>query len=126
MGWDLKLRERIQPMSQSRGALGLLIAGAMELHTSQVSAQEAGHSQEVQIYAGEIFGDRLTETAISGSTPRLNDADTIGFRYNYHYNERFGPQLQVGYSPRVTTGHVESGNTDGVIVGCDIDLVWNI
>jgi opacity protein-like surface antigen len=68
----------------------------------------------------------LTNTAISGSTPRLNDAETIGFRYNFNFNETFGAQLQVGYSPRVTTGHVESGNTDGVVVGCDIDGVWNI
>jgi hypothetical protein len=52
----------------------------------------------------EIFGDRLTETPISGSTPRLNDTYTVGGKYNYNFNGNFGAQFQFGYSPRVTTG----------------------
>jgi opacity protein-like surface antigen len=113
-------------MNRARIALGIAAAGAMGWHATLVAAQEQSHSQEFQIDAGEIFGDRLTETPISGSTPRLNDTYTVGGKYNYNFNGNFGAQFQFGYSPRVTTGHVESGNTDGVVVLCDLDAVWNI
>ena len=112
-------------MLESRIVSGMVIAAAMALHGSLAAAQEQDHSQEVEIYGGEIFGDRLTETPISGSTPRLNDAAAVGFRYNYNFNRSIGTQLEVGYSPHVATGHVASGDTDGVIVQCDLDAVWN-
>jgi opacity protein-like surface antigen len=113
-------------MIRSRIVFGVALAGALGLQSSLASAQEHSLSQEAQVYGGEIFGDRLTETPVSGSTPRLNDAAAVGARYNLNFNESFGVQLEVGYSPRVTTGHVSSGNTDGVIVQCDLDAVWNI
>jgi opacity protein-like surface antigen len=114
-----------QLMNRAGIASGWWVAAGLALHGSIGVAQEHG-SQEVQIYGGEIFGDRLTETPVSGSTPRLNDAAAIGARYNFNFSEKLGAQLEVGYSPRVTTGHVDSGNSDGVIVQCDLDVVWNM
>src|ERR1700753_261351 len=113
-------------MIQVRVVLGAAAVAALACGGSAASAQEHSYSQEVEIYGGEIFGDRLTETTISDSTPRLNDADTLGARYNFNFNRSFGVQLEVGYSPRVTTGHVASGNTDGVLVGCDLDAGWTV
>ena len=112
-------------MNESRTALGVVTAGALALYGSLAVAQERSYSQEFQVYGGEIFGDRLTETPISGSTPRLNDTATVGGRYNFNFNDRFGVQLAAGYSPGFT-GHVPSGNGDVNIVQCDLDVVWNI
>jgi outer membrane protein len=112
-------------MYKSRTALGILTASVIALYCSVAEAQEHSYSQEVQVYGGEMFGDRLTETPVSGSTPRLNDTATVGGRYNFHFNERFGVQLEASYSPG-STGHAASGNGDVDIVLCDLDAVWNI
>lgn len=42
-------------------------------------------SSETQIYAGEMFGDRMTETSVSGSPPRLHESTTLGGRDTYEY-----------------------------------------
>ena len=57
-------------MSRRIGLLGVVamfVAARSELARAQVSSG----SQDVQIYAGELFGDRLTDTPLSGRTPRL-------------------------------------------------------
>jgi hypothetical protein len=35
-------------------------------------AQEQARSQSVEIFGGELFGDKLTDTPVSGRNPRLN------------------------------------------------------
>jgi len=112
-------------MYTSRTMLRMFVAGSLALYGGLAAAQEHNFSQEVQIYGGEIFGDRLTETTVSGSTPRLNDAATVGGRYNFNFNDRFGVQLQAGYSPGFV-GHVASGDGSVNLVLVDLDAVWNI
>jgi hypothetical protein len=58
-------------MKRQVTVLALTTFNALALHGAPALADERG-SQEVQIYGGEIFGDRLTETPISRATPRLN------------------------------------------------------
>jgi outer membrane beta-barrel protein len=88
-------------------------------------AQEQADTQSIEIYGGELFGDNLTDTPVSGRTPRLNDNATFGARYNYNITDTWGMQLSGGYSPsraaRVTDGSINLGLTT-----VDLDAVWNI
>src|SRR6266404_2472294 len=68
-------------------------------------------SQDVQLYVGEMFGDRLMQTPLSGSTPRLDDNVTFGGRYTYNFMKQLGTQLSGGYTP-TRAGHVASGDSD--------------
>jgi outer membrane protein W len=111
-------------MNRQLAVLGFATAGAIALHGSPAAAQEQS-SQEVQIYGGEIFGDRMTETPISGSTPRLNDSATVGARYTFNYTDMWGVQLSAGYSPSFAA-HVASGNGNLGLTTVDLDGVWNI
>jgi opacity protein-like surface antigen len=105
-------------------ALGCATAAAVALHGNLAAAQQQ-FSQEAQVYGGEMFGDRLTETPISGSTPRLNDSATVGARYNFNFNQMWGVQLSAGYSPGFA-GHVASGDSNLGLTTVDFDGVWNI
>jgi opacity protein-like surface antigen len=112
-------------MKQLLTASGVVAACAIALCGRLAAAQDHRYSQEVQVYGGETFGDRLTKTPISGSTPRLDDSATVGARYNFNFNEMFGVQLAAGYSPSFVS-HVVSGNSDVDVILCDFDAVWNI
>ena len=68
-------------------------------------------SRDIQIYGGEIFGDRLTETPISGATPRFDAAAIVGLRNTYNFNSMWGAQLSTGFSPG-RAAHVASGDSN--------------
>jgi outer membrane beta-barrel protein len=111
-------------MNKQLTLLGLAVLGASALHDSPAAAQ-GQPSQEIQIYGGEIFGDRMTETSISRSTPRLDDSATFGGRYTYNFTDTWGAQLSAGYSPSYAA-HVASGNSNLGLTTVDVDAVWNI
>jgi outer membrane protein len=111
-------------MHRQLAALACTAVGLIALHGSPAAAQEQS-SQQIQVYGGEVFGDRLTETTISGSTPRLNDSATVGARYNFNYTDMWGVQLSAGYSPSYAA-HVASGNGNLDLTTVDLDGVWNI
>jgi opacity protein-like surface antigen len=98
-------------------ALALLSAPAM--------AQEQPRTQSVEIFGGEIFGDKLTEAPVSGRNPRLNDDALAGIRYNYNITDMWGTQLSSGYgwsrASRVPGGENKLG-----FETVDLDAVWNI
>jgi len=91
--------------------LGFRVAtlAAVTLCGSPALAQEQANTQSVQVYGGELFGDDLTKTPVSGRTPRLDDNVTFGARYNYNFPYTWGIELSGGYSPdrasRVTSGN---------------------
>jgi outer membrane protein W len=105
--------------------LGMVALGATALHGAPALAQSRPSSQDIQIYAGEMFGDRLMETPLSGSTPRLDDSATFGARYTYNFTKQWGVQLSGGYSPS-RAAHVASGDTDLGLTTVDLDAVWTI
>jgi outer membrane beta-barrel protein len=112
-----------QSMNRQFALLASVTLGATVLHMSPAAA--AGPtSQEIQLYGGEIFGDRLAQTTISGSTPRFNDSATLGGRYTVNYTDTWGVQLSAGYSPG-RAGHVRSGDSSFGITTVDLDGVWN-
>jgi opacity protein-like surface antigen len=69
-----------------------------------------------------MFGDRLTDTPLSGSTPRLNDNVTFGGRYTYNFTRQLGLQLSGGYTP-TRAAHVVSGDSNLGLTTLDLDAV---
>jgi outer membrane beta-barrel protein len=106
-------------------SLGLVTLGWTAFEAKPAAAQTSDSSQDVQIYVGEMFGDRLTEAPISGSTPRLNDNVTFGGRYTYNFMKEFGVQLSAGYTP-ARASHVASGDSDLGLTTLDLDAVWYV
>lgn len=110
-------------MNRRFAMLGSAIVGFGALQAAPALAQTG--TQDVQLYAGYLFGDRLLERPLSGSTPRLNDNATFGARYTYHFTEQWGAQLSGGYSPG-RTGHSTNGNTNLGLTTLDLDFLWDI
>jgi outer membrane beta-barrel protein len=107
--------------------LGFILAAlaALTLYGSPALAQEQASTQSVQVYGGELFGDDLTKTPVSGRTPRLDDNFTFGARYNYNLTDTWGIQLSSGYSPN-RASRITSGNSDLGLTTVDLDALWNI
>jgi opacity protein-like surface antigen len=110
-------------MKRRSYVIGLAILGLSELHAPFASAQSG--SQDVQIFAGYLFGDRLLNQPLSGSTPRLDDNATYGARYTYHFTDHWGMQLSAGYIP-TRAAHVASGATNLGLTTVDLDLEWDV
>jgi hypothetical protein len=111
-------------MIGSRIVFGAAVTSASVLHGAAASAQETGSARELQIYGREICADRLTETPLCGSTPRLTDAPALGVRYNFNFKQSFGTQLEVvdfngcyGYFSRRVTDFGQGLNTAETSLG---------
>ena len=105
--------------------LGLVTLGVAALHGAPADAQARAGSQDLQIYAGEMFGDRITEAPLTGKHPLLNDDAVYGGRYTYDFTDQWGVQLSAGYSPG-RVGRVLGGDTDLGLTTIDLDVLWNI
>ena len=101
------------------------LGAAAALHGSPAAAQARAASQDVQIYAGEIFGDRLTDSPLDGRHPLLDDGATFGGRYGYNFTDQWGTQLEAGYTPG-RASRVPGGNVDLGLTTVDLDVVWSI
>jgi outer membrane protein W len=112
-------------MDYRTAILGLATLGVLALHGAPADAQTASGSQDVQIYAGEIFGDRLTDVPLGGKYPLLNDDAVFGGRYTYDLTNQWALQLSAGYSPS-RTGHVLGGDGNLGLTTLDLDVLWNI
>lgn len=105
--------------------LGLVMVGVAALHGSPANAQARAGSQDLQIYAGEMFGDRLTEAPLTGKYPLLNDDAVFGGRYTYYFTDQWGLQLSAGHSPS-RVGRLVGGDTNLGLTTADLDILWNI
>src|SRR5271168_5091197 len=103
---------------------GLTVMVALSLQGA-AEAQEKARTQSVEVYGGEFFGDNLTDTPVSGRTPRLNDDVTFGARYNYNITDMWGIQLSGGYAP-TRAARVPGGSNALGLTTVDLDAVWNI
>jgi outer membrane beta-barrel protein len=124
-----RLFDRISSPSPRRNSIRLAAArfglAAIVALSLQAEAQEQARTQSVEIYGGEFFGDNLTDTPVSGRTPRLNDDVTFGARYNYNITDTWGIQLSGGYTP-TRAARVPSGSNNLGLTTVDLDAVWNI
>ena len=82
-------------------------------------------SHDLQIYAGEIFGDRLTSIPLTGRYPVLNDNATFGARYTYGLSQWFALQLEAGYSPGRAARLAVSDSSLGLTTA-DLDILFNV
>lgn len=105
--------------------LGLITLGVAGLHGAPATAQEHAGSQDVQIYAGEMFGGRLTDAPLGGRAPLLDDDAVFGGSYTYDFTDQWALQLSAGYSPS-RTGHVLSGDSNLGLTTLDLDVLWYI
>src|ERR1700722_14622029 len=98
---------------------------ALALQCTPAIAEEQPRTQSIEIFGGEVFGDKLTDAPVSGRNPRLNDAALAGIRYNYNLTDTWGVQLSSGYSWSRASRIPNGENTLGVTT-VDLDAVWNI
>lgn len=105
-------------------ATGLAAVGTLALHALPASAQVQSGTHELHVYAGELFGDDLADTAISGSRPELDDDFTFGARYGYNFTDTWGVELSLGHSPNSVT-RFAGGDIDLDITTLDLDAVWH-
>jgi outer membrane beta-barrel protein len=104
---------------------GLAALGALAFSAAPASAQTHERTQEVHVYGGELFGDTLTDTAISGSKPELDDDVTYGIRYAYNFSNAWGLELSLGNTASSAT-KLAGKDIDLDLTTFDIDAVWNI
>ena len=98
VGRDLTDEEIAAHAGDGRSLLrGLLMA------TSATMAQVEPNTHEVHVYTGWLFGDDLTDQAISGKTPKLDDDFVGGFRYAYNFTSAWGAEMSPGYTPNQAT-----------------------
>src|SRR5690606_25102163 len=104
--------------------VGMAIAGTLLLGAAPAMAQQAEGRSEIGVYAGALFGDDLTEEAVSAAVPKLDDDFIGGLRYAYHFTPNFALEGSFGFSPNKVT-HVVGGNVDIDVYTADINAVWN-
>jgi opacity protein-like surface antigen len=98
---------------------------AFALQSAPAIAQEQPRTQSVEIFGGELFGDKLTDSPVSGRNPRLNDDALAGIRYNYNFTDMWGAQLSSGYSWS-RASRIQFGENKLGLTTVDLDAVWNI
>jgi len=98
---------------------------ALALQSVPALAEEQAGTQSVEIFGGELFGDKLTDAPVSGRNPRLNDDAVAGIRYNYNITNMWGVQLSSGYSWS-RASRVRFGENNLGLTTVDLDAVWNI
>jgi outer membrane beta-barrel protein len=104
---------------------GLSAIAALAIHAAPASAQVQEGTQELNVYGGELFGDRLTDRQISGSKPELDDDITYGVRYAYNLTNSFGLEASLGNTASSAT-KLAGGDIDLDLTTLDLDAVWNI
>ena len=111
-------------MRRSGNLVGLAVLGTLAFNAAPAAAQVEANSQEVYAYGGELFGDDLTDTEISGRTPKLDDDLTYGIRYGYNFTSTWGIELSLGQSASSVT-ELASGDMDLDLTTADVDAVWH-
>jgi outer membrane beta-barrel protein len=104
--------------------IGLATLGALAIHAAPASAQVHEHTQEVSVYGGELFGDTLTDTTISGRKPELDDDVTYGIRYAYNFTDGWGLELSAGNTASSAT-KLAGDDIDLDLTTFDVDAVWH-
>ena len=104
------------------GVVGIL--AALLIGTAPAEAQIQPHKSEIHVYAGELFGDDLTDKTVSGRTPKLDDDITFGVRYGYNFTESWGLEVSGGYSAS-SAKDSPGGDIDLNLATLDVDAVWH-
>ena len=109
------------------GCVTLLAATASAQSVAPVSspAPSLAKTQEVDLYVGEFFGDKLSDSSAFGTEPELDDDIVFGLRYGYNFTDNWGVELSAGYNPNTAT-HVIGGDVDFDLYTVDLNAVYHI
>lgn len=106
-------------------AMGLAVLGALGLNAAPAAAEELHRDRnELQIHAGELFGDQITNVDLSGQRPKLDDDVTYGVRYAYNFTPSWALELSLEQSPNSVT-QLAGGDVDLDLATFDVDAVWH-
>jgi len=103
---------------------GIAALGVLASIAAPAQAQVEGASQELGVYGGELFGDDLTDTPVSGRTPQLDDDFTYGVRYAYNLNHALALEIGLGETPSSAT-RLAGDDVDLDLTTFDVDAVWH-
>lgn len=110
-------------MTRNLKLASLTSLAALALSALPASAQVQPRTSEVHVYVGHLVGDDLTDTAISGQTPELDDDLTYGIRYGYNVTQNWGIELSLGFTPTEVT-NLATSNIDVDVTTLDLDAVY--
>ncbi len=111
------MKFRNSAVAATVAAIGITAVG------QQAIAAEAG--QELEVYAGASFGDRIVDFPATGNAMELDDDATFGARYTFWNGSRFGLQLAGGITP-TTIQYTQGGNTDVDVYTFDANVVVDL
>ncbi|MBX5461729.1 MAG: porin family protein [Steroidobacteraceae bacterium] len=112
-------------LRRTAAASGIAALGTMALVCgAPAKAEVKAGTNEVHVFAGYLFGDDLTETPISGTTPELDDDFLVGLRYDYNFTDVLGLDASLGFSPNSAKGVPGGGDVDLDITMLDVDAIW--
>jgi outer membrane beta-barrel protein len=113
-------------MKTMKRLVGVAALGTLALQAVPALAQGApgAGKQEIDVYAGQLFGDDLTDRQVSGQTPQLDDDITYGLRYGYSITDALGIEISAGRSQSSVT-NLTGGDIDLDLTTVDLDAVWN-
>jgi outer membrane beta-barrel protein len=113
-------------MKTIKRLVGVAALGTLAVQAVPAFAQgaPAAGKQEVDVYAGQLFGDDLTDRQVSGQTPKLDDDITYGVRYSYNITDALGIEASVGRS-QSSVKNLTGGDIDLDLTTVDLDAVWS-
>lgn len=84
-------------------------------------------SQEIGIHAGALFGanSELTDTAISGRKPELDDDFAVGLNYTYNFTRHWGLEGRYTFNPN-TAENTPTGEIDLDLHLVDVNAVYHV
>jgi outer membrane beta-barrel protein len=85
------------------GLTGLTALAMLAMGSAPAMAQAKAGDQEVSFYAGQMFGDDVTDENLSAKTPKLDDELTYGIRYAYSFTDRWALEFSLGETPTAVT-----------------------
>jgi outer membrane beta-barrel protein len=110
-------------MRQGPSALGLAISATLAA-AAPALAENQPDTHEIRIHAGELFGDDLEETSVSGRNPELDDELAFGVRYAYNFTRKWGLEVSLGHSPGSVT-ELSGADIDLDLTTFDVDALWH-
>jgi len=109
-------------LTTKQGLTGLTALALLAV-TAPAMAQVKAGDQEVSAYAGEMFGDDVTDKDLSGKTPKLDDEFTYGIRYAYSFTDRWALELSLGETPTAVTD-LPTKDIDLDLTTLDVNAVY--
>jgi hypothetical protein len=86
-------------MKHALSSFGLAALRAVALYSAPAVAQEQARTQAIQVYSGELFGDRLTDMQVPSRTPVAG----AGYDWALTYGNGVTANLGIGTKYYVTT-----------------------